>query len=338
MPAKRFAKEALRNEYNEKCPKYERLARNLKQAFESFLDEAGLDVLDVDFRIKNFDSFGDKIQRKGYKDPFQEIEDICGLRIICYYHSDLEKVSQIIKKEFDVLESVDKADLLEPDRFGYRSLHFIVTVRKDWLKAPNYRGLDGLKAEVQVRTILMHAWADVEHKLAYKKTEHIPDQFRRKLFRLSAHFESADDQLDGLRKDKEEYMKKLISEEVKESGRFDVSQDLNLDSLQAFLDFYFPDRIGFLQDTSDLLEDIMRVNISFKDLVEGFEKTKDILPLVEVEISKDNKKRIWAQVGIVRYILDITHNDYWQLRQKELPKAMLQEKEKWRAKLSKRNR
>jgi putative GTP pyrophosphokinase len=49
------------------------------------------------------------------------MEDICGLRIICYYPSDLEKVSPIIKSEYDVKESVDKADLMEPDRFGTKS-------------------------------------------------------------------------------------------------------------------------------------------------------------------------------------------------------------------------
>ena len=63
---------------------------------------------------------------------------------------------------------------LEPDRFGYRSRHFIVSVNREWLKAPNYRGLSGLKAEIQVRTILMHAWADVEYKLAYKKRNMFP--------------------------------------------------------------------------------------------------------------------------------------------------------------------
>lgn len=336
MPKKQFDKEAVRREYRENYPRYERLARNLKQAFGTFLDDAGIDVLDVVYRIKDFDSFWGKIQRKGYRDPFQEMEDICGLRIMCYYPSDLEKISRIINSEFDVKESIDKAELLEPDRFGYRSLHFVVTVKKDWLKAPNYRGLGGLKAEVQVRTILMHAWADIEHKLAYKKTEHIPDQFKRKLYQLSALFEVADEQFDSLRKEKEEYIEQLISEEARKSGRFDVNQEMNLDSLQAFLDFYFPDRIRHIGDISYLLDEIMNSNVSFRDLVEGFEKVKDILPLIEREVFKqfkDKKKARWAQGGIVREILDLTNDDYWQLRQTGLPKSVVQRKKKWRAKI-----
>jgi putative GTP pyrophosphokinase len=162
-------RESVKAEYDRIYEKYRILATNLHQALKGFLNDARIDILDVQDRVKEFDSFYEKIQRKGYGKPFDQVEDICGLRIICYFPSDLDKISKLIEREFDVLESKDKVDLLEPDRFGYRSLHFIVSVKNEWLKAPNYRGLSGLKAEIQVRTILMHAWADVEHKLAYKK-------------------------------------------------------------------------------------------------------------------------------------------------------------------------
>lgn len=338
MPMKRFDKETFRREYNEKCPNYERLARNLVQAFKTFLEDAGIDILGVVYRIKEFDSFCDKIQRKGYKNPFQEIEDICGLRIICYYPSDLKRITQIIATEFNVKESIDKATQLEPDRFGYRSLHFVLTVKKDWLKAPNYRGLNGLKAEVQVRTILSHAWADIEHKLAYKKTEHVPDRFKRKLSQLSALFEVADEQFDILRKEREEYTKQLVSAEVVESGRFDVNQEMNLDSLQAFLDFYFPDRKKSIEWTGELLDEIIKFDVSIGDLVKDFEKTKDILPLMEgeeAELLGLRKGLKSAQVGAVRDILDLTNNEYE--KNHRMPKEVRRLRKKWRAKLSKRN-
>ena len=156
MPEKKLDKESFRKEYPPICQKHERLAKNLKEALEIFLNNAGIAVLNIPHRIKEFESFWDKTQRKGYKDPFKETEDICGLRIICYYPSDLDTISNLINSEFDVIESVDKADLLEPEKFGYRSTHFIVTVKKEWLNAPNYRSLGGIKAEIQVRTILMH--------------------------------------------------------------------------------------------------------------------------------------------------------------------------------------
>lgn len=333
-PEKPPDKEALKREYEKVCPKYEKLARNLKQALETFLKDAGIDVLDVDYRIKDFESFHDKIQRKAYKSPFQEIEDICGLRIICYYPSDLERISDILKKEFDVKDLVDKADILEPDRFGYRSLHFILTVKKGWLEAPDYRGLENLKAEVQVRTILMHAWADIEHKLAYKKKEHVPNQLKRKLYQLSALFEIADEQFDSLRKEKEEYIEHLVSEDAKKSGRFDVNQPMNIDTLQAFLDFYVPDRNKSIEYTRDLLDEIIEYKVSIRELVEAFERVKDILPYAEIETFEKSGRR-WTQVGMVREILDLTNDSYWSER--DLPPHYTAIVDKWRKKLSERN-
>lgn len=337
----RYDKEILARKYAEICPRYKRLAFNLHQALDNFLHAANIDVLDISYRIKKFDSFWDKIQRKQYKEPLEEIEDICGLRIICYYPSDLEKVSQIINEEFDVLEKTDKADLLEPDKFGYRSLHFIVTVKKDWLKAPNYRGLGDLKAEIQLRTILMHAWDEIEHKLAYKKKEHIPEQFKRKLYRLSALFEVADEQFDSLRNERKEYIDSLVSEEIKKRGRFDVNQEMNLDSLQAFLEFYFPNREKHLLLTTELLDEIINFNVTMKDLVESYERTKEILTQMEaeeIEQSKHVGEHIWAQVGVVRTILDLTNDNYWQSRRvpDQLPDDVIEVTEKWRAKLSSR--
>jgi len=350
MAWKLHDKENLRKQHAEICPKYEKLGNNIKQALEILLDNAGIEVLDIRYRIKEFESFWDKIQRKGYKDPFKNLEDICGVRIICYYPSDLDKISALINREFKVIESVDKADLLEPDKFGYRSLHLIVTIKDEWLNAPNYRELNNMKAEVQVRSILMHAWADIEQKLAYKKKEYVPQKFRRDLARISALLEEADEHLDFLRQEREDYIETLISSEAKESGRFDVTQDMSLDSLQAFLDFYFTDREKSVKATADLLDEIMAHKVSMRELVESLERVRDFLPSMEREHFRDLplqtekgvkvlRGRRWAQVGIARHILDITNDDYWKYRKEieEVPKHIVQHVERWRVKLSPRN-
>lgn len=343
-----YDKETLRKKHAEIRPKYENLAKNLKQALEILLDAESIEILDIQYRIKDFGSFWDKIQRKGYKEPFKEIEDICGVRIICYYHSDLEKISALINREFNVIESIDKADLLGPDKFGYRSLHLIATIKDEWLNAPNYRDLNNLKAEVQVRSILMHAWADIEQKLAYKKREYVPNQFRRRLAQISAKLEEADEQFDSLRQERESYIETLTSNEAKESGRFDVTQHMSLDSLQAFLDFYFPDRQKSINETGVLLDEIMEHKISIRQLVEGFERVRDFLPPMERGIFeklplqtergfKVLRGKGWSQVGIARHILDITNDDYWKYRKEieEVPKHVVQDVERWRVKLSK---
>ena len=80
-------------------PLYEKLGKNVIQAIETFLYEANIDYLNITYRIKEVESFLEKIERKDYSTPLEEIEDICGIRVICYYQSDVEKICEIIKKE-----------------------------------------------------------------------------------------------------------------------------------------------------------------------------------------------------------------------------------------------
>ena len=265
------------------------------------------------------------------------MEDICGLRIICYYPSDLDKISKLLSSEFDILESTDKADLLEPDRFGYRSIHFIVSIKKEWSNAPNYRGLDSLKAEIQVRTILMHAWADVEHKLAYKKKEHVPPELRRKLSKLSALFEVADEQLDSLWEAKEKYKESLIPDKKRKIIRFDPSQGLNVDNLQAVLDLHFHDRPRTIEDVPHLLDELLEKNVTIEEIEDGYYKVKDILLQSEKELFEGDEEappeqeRRMSQTGIVRNILDLTHDAYWSSREHYVPAYVAEQVRKWRA-------
>jgi putative GTP pyrophosphokinase len=179
----------ISDQYSKAKHNYEKLGVNLVQALELFLKERDINVLSINYRVKDDLSFVEKIDRKHYANPFDEIEDICGIRIICYYQSDVEKISEVLRQEFMVIENQDKETLLKADQFGYRSTHFIVKIKKEWNKAPNYRGLENLKAEIQIRTVLMHAWAEIEHKLVYKNANQVPSQFRRKLSRISAKLE-----------------------------------------------------------------------------------------------------------------------------------------------------
>ena len=340
MPDELTNRENLRIKYTELYDKYKALAMNLKEALRGFLNDVGIDVLDVQYRVKEFYSFYEKIQRKGYKEPFDEMEDICGLRIICYYPSDLNKIPQLITNEFEILESTDKADLLEPDRFGYRSLHFIVSIKKEWSKAPNYRGLEHLKAEIQVRTVLMHAWADVEHELAYKKKEHVPPQLRRKLSQLSALFEIADQQLDSVREAKEEYKQSfLLNGKELEVISYGSSQGLNIDNLQAVLDLHFGNRPKVTKHVTDLLDELLGNDVTIEDIEEGYYEVKDILQESEKESFEheevsSEEERGWSQVGIVRHVLDLTHDGYWSSREHELPDYVVKQVRKWRAILS----
>ncbi|MEE9361165.1 MAG: hypothetical protein V3U92_01040 [Cellulophaga sp.] len=246
-------KSDISREFQSKRDDYNRLGQNFVDALKMFLNDKEIPYLEIYHRVKKFDSFFEKIDRKGYSDPFTEIEDFCGIRIICYYASDLEKINDIINDEFMVLEQQDKSKLLGLKEFAYRSNHYITSVKGSWLAAPNYRKLEGLKSEIQVRTILMHAWAEIEHKLNYKNDAQVPDKFQRKLFRLSAKFEEADEQFEELKIGIEEYNNSL-SKKIKEKNEFSIIDDFNIDSFKTYLSLKIEELNHFEPNFSDAFD------------------------------------------------------------------------------------
>jgi hypothetical protein len=189
-----------------------------------------------------------------------------------------------------------------------------VKIKKEWATAPNYRYLEELKVEIQIRTILMHVWADIEHKLAYKKKEDIPNKFKRKLYQLSALLEIADNQFQDLKNQKELFQKSLIVDK-KGVRKFDLKHDLNLDSLQAYLDFAFPDVQKSENSTRILLQEFINYNISLNNFNEYVVELGKFLPEIEKDIlSSRSKHRNLSQVGKSRMVLDLMHDKYWSDR------------------------
>ncbi len=184
------------------------------------------------FRAKTTDSFGKKVATKGYQQPLVETTDLAGIRIILESLEHLERVCDLIKQEFSVDEekSVDKQAQLEPNKFGYLSKHFIISLNphrgglREWSRFAN------LKAEIQVRTMLQHAWADIEHSLGYKNEIGIPENLKRRLFRLSALLELADQEfLEVIR-----LAKKNVTEYAEDLAKGELDLGLNIDSLRTY--------------------------------------------------------------------------------------------------------
>ncbi|MBK6993372.1 MAG: hypothetical protein IPH31_00035 [Lewinellaceae bacterium] len=86
----------LIKEYEEKAFIYERISTYMKIELEDLLYKNKIPYLTTTSRVKTFESFKEKIERKGYLNPFDQVEDFCGLRIICYYRSDVLTISKIL--------------------------------------------------------------------------------------------------------------------------------------------------------------------------------------------------------------------------------------------------
>lgn len=221
-------------QYRGEWSRYDAFRARLQDLIRTMIESAGIDVIQIEARTKRVDSFTEKINRKGasYSDPMTEVTDLVGLRVITYYSEDVSIVGDLIGQEFSVDDrfSIDKSTSLEPDRFGYSSVHYVVRLSETRRDLPEWKTFAKLAAEIQVRTALQHAWAAVSHKLDYKSAEVIPPNIRRRLFRLSAMFEVADEQLSQLRLESEETHKRYAMELRK--GDLDIPLDSS--SLSAY--------------------------------------------------------------------------------------------------------
>ncbi|HIR25973.1 MAG TPA: GTP pyrophosphokinase family protein, partial [Candidatus Egerieimonas faecigallinarum] len=122
-------------------------------------------------RVKSISSILEKMQRKGIpmERMEEEVEDIAGLRIICQFVEDIEKVAEIISKRSDMEIKSVKDYIRNMKESGYRSYHLIIYYTVETMDGPKK-----LQAEIQIRTMAMNFWATIEHSLQYKYKTNIP--------------------------------------------------------------------------------------------------------------------------------------------------------------------
>ena len=179
---------------------YAEMQTELRDATDGFvalvtalLDEAGINYLSVTGRAKSVASFAAKADRSVdgvpvYSDPLEQITDQIGLRVITYIHSDVSAVADLLGEELTILDDRDMGqETAREGRFGYASRHLLVALDVARTTPSTYQSLGERHAQIQVRTVLQHAWAEFEHAIRYKGTipaEQAPDLDRR--FTLAA--------------------------------------------------------------------------------------------------------------------------------------------------------
>jgi putative GTP pyrophosphokinase len=222
--------------YTQLKPSYERLAHEVQFTLDKRLREAEIEFSAVSHRVKTEESVRKKIEIKSYSNPLEEVTDLAGVRIVYLYSNDFERIKEIIAKEFEVIEIVDKRSDRGIDKFGYVAVHFIVHLGEKSSGA-RYDDLKSLKCEIQVRTVLQDAWAIINHHLMYKQEQDVPNPLLRKVNSLAGLLETADYQFDYIRLEREQYIA-----EVESNPDSLMNQEINADTLAAFLKDYFPDQ------------------------------------------------------------------------------------------------
>ena len=173
--------------YDQQLASYKAALQQLAQDMRLVLEQQGLTPA-IRYRVKSFDAYYDKLRKQNAASTnrrIMPISDFFGLRIVCPFLEGIETVSSLIAANFNVMEKEHKANQHSFREFGYDSVH--LAIRLDTQQAG--RLLPGVRktCEIQLRTILQEAWAEVEHELVYKSDISLPNQsIRRKLASLNA--------------------------------------------------------------------------------------------------------------------------------------------------------
>lgn len=204
---------------------YEALGHIVQGILEDAAKNSDILVMGIEHRVKGFKSLEGKLYK--FSDFFQRIEDLTdllGARVICYFGDDVDRFGKLIEKAFEIDWSLssDKRALIQADRFGYLSMHYICSLPK----GTGYPDeLCDIKFEIQVKTILQHAWATIEHDLGYKSEFGVPRSVMREFARIAGLLEIADDEFMRARDHINEYAEK-IREKIINDNADDVVIDL----------------------------------------------------------------------------------------------------------------
>lgn len=122
------------------------------------------------------------------------IEDIAGIRIMCQFVEDIEKVAEMIRARKDMEMVYVKDYIKNKKESGYRSYHLIVKY-----PVQTSLGQTEILAEIQIRTLAMNFWATIEHSLNYKYKQSLPDDLRARLKKAAEAAFQLDEEMSSIR-------------------------------------------------------------------------------------------------------------------------------------------
>ena len=230
------AADAILFQYENYLESYQTIERIVTEKLQSFVSEIDFDVDGIKSRVKTYESLSGKLALKGDKyHSIEDITDIVGVRVIVYYSDQIDKIAAKVESAFNIdwNNSVDKRKALRIDQFGYISLHYICSIPESLYKDENHPEINRIRFEIQLRTVLQHAWASIAHDTGYKSDIEVPSEYLRSLNRLAGLLELADESFASIRTSLNKYrqhVRKLV-----QNGDLS-SVELNMDTYEAYLE------------------------------------------------------------------------------------------------------
>ncbi len=223
-------------------PLYEEYANIIKNLLSEAFKAQHIKINSIEDRAKAIDSFGNKASLSSpddpnkpyYPNPLSDITDLAGARVIVFLPRTLGGVDGVIHAQFEVIEKTDKTlILIQEEKFGYGGIHYLVRLKENRTNLLEYSRFKDLVVEIQVRTIMQHAWAEIEHDIQYKAIETIPSIIRRRFMSLAGMLEIADREFQTIQDD-DESLRTEARKSVQEGKLEQV--EITPDALKTYLD------------------------------------------------------------------------------------------------------
>lgn len=287
-----------------KEPQYRKLKKTAKLALKSRLNKTNIKISPILSRIKKESSLRDKIKRKNYSDPVNEVTDFAGIRIVCGFENDFDKINEIIYDLFNVLDKVDKTYELGVDKMGYHGLHYVVSLKTS---GNGTNSLKDLCCEIQVRTALQDSWAIASHHLLYKNEEAIPKRIRRDINNVASLLEIAQQVFDRIQEKRDNYISEIDKTKLDESKL--LSRTIDYETLQAFTRWKYPNLPVSSKWQNRLLSDLNFKNYkTLNDINLAVEKAKAAV----IAYKKENPAWFKTGTGHITKALGFTDPEFRQ--------------------------
>jgi putative GTP pyrophosphokinase len=279
---------SIEAEYRALSPRASIFSSELSKQLSQLIGRCGVALaVPVQARVKSWDSLSMKVRRQPAPiESLRDVQDLVGLRLILLFKRDIEIVDAALEKSLRVIRVYDANELLRDDQFGYSSRHYVVGLPKEWANVPTFAELEDLTAEIQVRTLAQHMWAEASHFLQYKREDAVPVSIRRTLSRTSALLETLDFEFDRVLQERDSYRKGV---EVAGS-----TARLNVDLLEKTLDASLPRKNKSAEPYGELLVELEHFGI----------KTVDQLHKLIDRRRKDAEREERHQLAEFRKLLD----------------------------------
>ncbi len=282
---------------------YKQLTQKIHNIISEILEIRNINIHAIFSRTKDISSFSEKILDEKYSNPKKQITDLSGIRIICYVESDIDKVCSVLEDSFkiDKKNSIDKSKLLGTDKVGYKSVHYIAELKDERLNLPEYKKFKNCKFEIQVRTILQHAWAEIEHDRNYKFSGELPEEIQRKFKLLAGTLELVDKEFNDIARE----IDKINLTVTKGTNEGDLNISINSTTLKQFLNVKFKNLIpNKIQPNFPTRRSETKILNELKDYgLSNLEELNAIIPDDLIDILKKNMKKKGNFLGLLRNIM-----------------------------------